>query len=73
MIYGRELPRILAAALLGAETATASPACAYDSSPATRSGRRDSESTTAGRCRVDEVVATSIAGDETLTECSCEM
>ena len=61
----------MAAALLSAATATASPACACDSWSAICGWHcEDLESATADRCHVDEVVATSIADDEMLTECS---
>ena len=59
----------MAAASLSAATATASPACACDSWLAICGGHFDPESATADRCHVDEVVATSIADDEMLTEC----
>ena len=65
----REAPRTPAAVSSGAATATASPSCGCDPWSVTCGGHRGLESATADRCHVDEVVTTSIADDEMLTEC----
>ena len=63
------MPWTSAAASLSAATATASPSCECDSWLVICGGHCGLESATADRRHVDEVVATSIADDEVLTEC----